>query len=197
MLLLKYMRSILLIMTLACACKHTLRHTSLILSVRDPVKLSILFMSLHVWVKLRRECLTQGADVNLHTTRESYHLIEKIITSLCEFTCTETEEARPLQSEGKLEERGISLSPKAPSKGFSYAVSVQIMNYPWLQNRSLAVAALHGILVCKIMRMIPRNMYACIAGLDSVSVFPSRQMSFLWQPHVMSCLVKWNPFIEA
>lgn len=49
--------------------------------------------------------------------------------------------------------------PEPPSKGFSYAASVQIMNYPWLQNRSFAVAAPHVILVCKIMRMVPRNMH--------------------------------------
>lgn len=71
-------------------------------------------------------------------------------------------------------------------KGFSYAASVQIMNYPWLQNRSHAVAALHGILVCKIMRMIPQK-YVCMHGWPGFSLYflSTRQINsgacFLWQ----------------
>ncbi len=92
----------------------------------------------------------------------------------------------------QVEERGISQSQNA-FKGFPYAASEQIMNYPWLQNRS----ALHGLLVCKIMRMIPRNMYACVVGLDSVCFLRDKLTQgscSLWQSNVTSSLVKWKQF---
>lgn len=63
------------------------------------------------------QCYKCNTDICCYTTGESYHLTENSITSLCEFTGTETEEARPLQSEGKWK-KGEFPSPNPPSKDF-------------------------------------------------------------------------------
>lgn len=106
-----------------CACKHNFDvHQATILSVRDHLDCTSHYVSV---MKLQQNAVNsiQGADISLLTTGESHYLVQRNITSLCEFTGAETRSSA-FTKWRQVEERGISLSPTPAFKGFSYAASV-------------------------------------------------------------------------
>lgn len=132
----------------------------LILPVSAAVK------SNHVWMKLQ-----PSWELELPSTPQVNHgaWLKRTLPPCVNSLAPKQKERGLYKVEASGRKRGEFPGPKPPSKGFH----MQRLCRSWIIH-DCKIDPLHGILVCKIMRMIPRSRCACARGCSGFSLnFPA------------------------